>query len=169
MSMNVAVVEQFGQSLVLREWEVPVPAAGQIVLKTAACGVTFAIWRGGLQLSASGSIWGARLFHTGCLSAVGADERLFGRGVCSHRATAAYAVASGGGSTWSGRRRRICRSPSSGSLNPRHIQGESKAPCEPDSQRPAPHDRHYLSRCQLEIRKKARTRNCALAFLSGCV
>jgi propanol-preferring alcohol dehydrogenase len=37
--MQAAVVEQFGKPLALREWEVPTPAAGQIVVKTEACGV----------------------------------------------------------------------------------------------------------------------------------
>src|SRR6202051_5069889 len=37
--MHAAVVEQFGKPLELREWDVPSPAAGQILLKTEACGV----------------------------------------------------------------------------------------------------------------------------------
>src|SRR5271170_5972643 len=37
--MQAAVVEQFGKPLVLREWDMPIPAAGQIVVKTEACGV----------------------------------------------------------------------------------------------------------------------------------
>ena len=37
--MHAAVVEQFGKPLVLREWDVPTPAAGQILVKTEACGV----------------------------------------------------------------------------------------------------------------------------------
>jgi len=37
--MRAAVVEQFGKPLVLREWDIPTPAAGQIVVKTEACGV----------------------------------------------------------------------------------------------------------------------------------
>ena len=37
--MNVAMVEAFGQPLVLKEWDIPVPGAGQIVVKTEACGV----------------------------------------------------------------------------------------------------------------------------------
>jgi len=37
--MNAAVVEEFGKPLVLREWDVPTPSAGQIVVKTEACGV----------------------------------------------------------------------------------------------------------------------------------
>ena len=37
--MHAAVVEQFGAPLVMREWPVPTPAAGQIVVKTEACGV----------------------------------------------------------------------------------------------------------------------------------
>jgi propanol-preferring alcohol dehydrogenase len=37
--MQAAVVEQFGQPLVLREWDVPTPGPGQIVVKTEACGV----------------------------------------------------------------------------------------------------------------------------------
>jgi len=37
--MNAAVVEQFGMPLVLREWDVPTPETGQIVVKTEACGV----------------------------------------------------------------------------------------------------------------------------------
>ncbi len=38
-TMQAAVVEQFGQPLVLREWDVPTPGPGQIVVKTEACGV----------------------------------------------------------------------------------------------------------------------------------
>ena len=38
-TMKAAVVETFGKPLVLREWEMPEPAPGQIVLKTEACGV----------------------------------------------------------------------------------------------------------------------------------
>ena len=37
--MNAAVVEQFGKPLVLREWDIPSPGPGQIVVKTEACGV----------------------------------------------------------------------------------------------------------------------------------
>jgi propanol-preferring alcohol dehydrogenase len=37
--MHAAVVEQFGKPLVFQEWEIPVPAAGQILVKTEACGV----------------------------------------------------------------------------------------------------------------------------------
>jgi propanol-preferring alcohol dehydrogenase len=37
--MRAAVVEQFGKSLVLRELEIPTPGAGEILLKTEACGV----------------------------------------------------------------------------------------------------------------------------------
>jgi alcohol dehydrogenase, propanol-preferring len=37
--MNVAMVEQFGQPLVLREWNTPTPNAREIVIKTEACGV----------------------------------------------------------------------------------------------------------------------------------
>jgi propanol-preferring alcohol dehydrogenase len=37
--MNAAVVEQFGKPLVLREWDIPTAGAGQIVVKTEACGV----------------------------------------------------------------------------------------------------------------------------------
>ncbi len=37
--MHAAVVEQFGKPLVLRKMDVPSPAAGQIVVKTEACGV----------------------------------------------------------------------------------------------------------------------------------
>src|SRR5450432_3819016 len=39
LKMNAAVVERFGKPLELREWDVPSPAAGQILLKTEACGV----------------------------------------------------------------------------------------------------------------------------------
>lgn len=38
-TMQVAVVEQFGKALALREWEIPTPAADQILVKTEACGV----------------------------------------------------------------------------------------------------------------------------------
>ena len=37
--MKAAVVEAFGKPLVLREWETPTPNAGQILVKTEACGV----------------------------------------------------------------------------------------------------------------------------------
>ncbi len=37
--MHAAVVEKFGQPLVMREIEIPEPMAGQILLKTEACGV----------------------------------------------------------------------------------------------------------------------------------
>ena len=37
--MRAAVVEEFGKPLVIREWEMPVPGPGQIVIKTEACGV----------------------------------------------------------------------------------------------------------------------------------
>jgi alcohol dehydrogenase, propanol-preferring len=37
--MQATVVEAFGKPLVLREWDVPSPGAGQIVVKTEACGV----------------------------------------------------------------------------------------------------------------------------------
>jgi len=39
LKMECAVVEQFGKPLVLRERDVPSPAAGQILVKTEACGV----------------------------------------------------------------------------------------------------------------------------------
>jgi len=39
LKMQAAVVEQFGRPLVLQEWDIPTPAAGQIVVKTEACGV----------------------------------------------------------------------------------------------------------------------------------
>lgn len=37
--MYAAVVEQFGQPLTIQEWEIPTPGAGQILVKTEACGV----------------------------------------------------------------------------------------------------------------------------------
>jgi len=37
--MQAAVVESFGAKLVLRDWVVPVPGPGQILVKTEACGV----------------------------------------------------------------------------------------------------------------------------------
>jgi len=37
--MHVAMVEHFKKPLVLREWDIPIPAAGQILVKTEACGV----------------------------------------------------------------------------------------------------------------------------------
>jgi propanol-preferring alcohol dehydrogenase len=37
--MRAAVVEEFGKPLVLREWDIPVPGPGQILVKTEACGV----------------------------------------------------------------------------------------------------------------------------------
>ena len=39
LKMHAAVVEQFGKPLQLQEWDVPSPAAGQILVKTEACGV----------------------------------------------------------------------------------------------------------------------------------
>jgi propanol-preferring alcohol dehydrogenase len=39
LKMQAAVVEQFGKPLILREWDIPSPGAGQIVIKTEACGV----------------------------------------------------------------------------------------------------------------------------------
>ena len=39
MKMHVAMVEHFKKPLVLREWDVPNPAPGQILVKTEACGV----------------------------------------------------------------------------------------------------------------------------------
>jgi propanol-preferring alcohol dehydrogenase len=49
--MNAAVVEHFGKPLVLREWDIPTPAAGQIVVKTEACGVCHT------DLHAAGGDW----------------------------------------------------------------------------------------------------------------
>jgi propanol-preferring alcohol dehydrogenase len=37
--MRVAMVEQFKKPLVLREWDIPAPGPGQILVKTEACGV----------------------------------------------------------------------------------------------------------------------------------
>ena len=37
--MKAAVVEALGTPLVLREWDTPTPGAGQILVKTEACGV----------------------------------------------------------------------------------------------------------------------------------
>ena len=37
--MQAAVVKQFGKKLELEEWDVPSPEAGQILVKTEACGV----------------------------------------------------------------------------------------------------------------------------------
>ena len=37
--MQAAVVEKFGQPLVLQEWDIPTPGPGQILVKTEACGV----------------------------------------------------------------------------------------------------------------------------------
>ncbi len=37
--MFAAVVEQFGKPLTLREWDIPTPGPGQILVKTEACGV----------------------------------------------------------------------------------------------------------------------------------
>jgi propanol-preferring alcohol dehydrogenase len=39
LKMNAAVVEQFGKPLTLRQRDVPSPGAGQILVKTEACGV----------------------------------------------------------------------------------------------------------------------------------
>ena len=37
--MRAAVIEQLGKPLILREWDVPSPGPGQILVKTEACGV----------------------------------------------------------------------------------------------------------------------------------
>ncbi len=37
--MKVAMVEKFGAPLVLKEWDIPTPGPGQILVKTEACGV----------------------------------------------------------------------------------------------------------------------------------
>ncbi|HSO33041.1 MAG TPA: alcohol dehydrogenase catalytic domain-containing protein, partial [Labilithrix sp.] len=37
--MRAAVVERFEKALVLREWDVPSPGPGQILVKNEACGV----------------------------------------------------------------------------------------------------------------------------------
>jgi len=37
--MQAASVEQFGQPLVLRNWDIPTPGVGEILVKTEACGV----------------------------------------------------------------------------------------------------------------------------------
>ncbi|HEY8334657.1 MAG TPA: alcohol dehydrogenase AdhP [Tardiphaga sp.] len=39
LKMQCAVVEEFGKPLQLREWDVPTPGPGQILVKTEACGV----------------------------------------------------------------------------------------------------------------------------------
>jgi propanol-preferring alcohol dehydrogenase len=39
LKMHAAVVEQFGTPLQIQEWDVPSPGAGQILVKTEACGV----------------------------------------------------------------------------------------------------------------------------------
>jgi alcohol dehydrogenase, propanol-preferring len=39
--MKVAVVEQFKKPLVFQEWDIPAPGPGQILVKTAACGVCY--------------------------------------------------------------------------------------------------------------------------------
>jgi len=38
-TMQAAVVEHFGKPLVFQEWDIPTPKAGQILVKTEACGV----------------------------------------------------------------------------------------------------------------------------------
>ncbi len=38
-TMQAAVVEAFGRPLILREWTIPAPGPGQILVKTEACGV----------------------------------------------------------------------------------------------------------------------------------
>jgi propanol-preferring alcohol dehydrogenase len=37
--MKAAVVEAFDSPLVLRDWDIPTPGPGQILIKTEACGV----------------------------------------------------------------------------------------------------------------------------------
>ncbi len=39
LKMHAAVVEQFGKPLQIQEWDVPSPGAGQVLVKTEACGV----------------------------------------------------------------------------------------------------------------------------------
>jgi len=39
LQMQSATVEEFGKPLVLRQWDVPTPGPGQILVKTEACGV----------------------------------------------------------------------------------------------------------------------------------
>ncbi|HKA00240.1 MAG TPA: alcohol dehydrogenase catalytic domain-containing protein [Candidatus Solibacter sp.] len=39
LTMKAAVVQEFKKPLALLEWEVPSPKAGQILVKTEACGV----------------------------------------------------------------------------------------------------------------------------------
>ncbi len=51
LQMQAAVVEQFGQPLVLREWDIPTPGPGQILVKTEACGVCHT------DLHAAGGDW----------------------------------------------------------------------------------------------------------------
>jgi len=50
-TMQAAVVEAFGQPLVLREWPVPTVGVGQILVKTEACGVC------GTDLHAAAGDW----------------------------------------------------------------------------------------------------------------
>ncbi len=38
-TMQAAVVEQFGRPLVMRDWDIPTPGAGQLLVETEACGV----------------------------------------------------------------------------------------------------------------------------------
>ncbi|GAA4030980.1 zinc-dependent alcohol dehydrogenase [Actimicrobium antarcticum] len=38
-TMQAAMVEAFGQPLVIRQWDIPTPGPGQILVKTEACGV----------------------------------------------------------------------------------------------------------------------------------
>ncbi|MEO7732234.1 MAG: zinc-dependent alcohol dehydrogenase [Kofleriaceae bacterium] len=52
--MQVAVVEEFRKPLVFREWDIPTPAHGQILVKTEACGVCHT------DLHASRGDWPAR-------------------------------------------------------------------------------------------------------------
>jgi propanol-preferring alcohol dehydrogenase len=49
--MQAAQVDQFGQPLVLKELDIPTPGAGQILVKTAACGVCHT------DLNAAGGDW----------------------------------------------------------------------------------------------------------------
>jgi alcohol dehydrogenase, propanol-preferring len=39
LKMSAAVVERFGKPLLIREWDIPSPVVGQILVKTEACGV----------------------------------------------------------------------------------------------------------------------------------
>ena len=63
--MRAAVVEAFGEPLLLREWDTPTPGANQILVKTEACGVC------NTDLHASRGDWPTKLGDWIVISGIG--------------------------------------------------------------------------------------------------